>query len=299
MTATSAAPHPQSLLMSLVGLHLLDTDRPLSGTSVVVVLGHLGVAEPATRSVLQRMTTRGLIARHKEGRRTYYSPTPLGRTILADGRAKMFHRWRDGAWDGRWTFVGLTVPERRRALRHRVSSRLTWAGFARIPGGMWVAPGHHDVRAILGGETGESGGPGASGDSGTVAETAPVVVYGLPCPPTTDAQLVEAFDLATVAAGFRRFCADWSGPVTAGPGAVDSIDAVDALVLRLRLHEEWLAQTRTDPQLPGSLLPDDWPGTVAGDLFRARDRELAELERPVLEDFFAGTLARVPRPAGR
>lgn len=280
-TATTA--HPQSLLMSLVGMHLLDTDRPLSGTSVVVVLGRLGIAEPAVRSVLQRMTARGLIARHKQGRRTYYSPTPRGRAILEDGRAKMFHRWRDGAWDGRWTFVGLTVPERRRTLRHRVGSRLGWAGFARIPGGMWVAPGRHDVPAILGRTMTDGAGEAEGGDAGGLS---PVVVHGLPAAPTTDAQLVEAFDLTAVAKGFLDFLDTWGGLCTA------DLDPVTALVTRLRLHEEWLAQTRTDPQLPARLLPVDWPGGAAGDLFRQRDWELAEQERPALENFFAGTLAQ-------
>lgn len=273
---TQTVPHPQTLLMSLIGLHLLDDDRPVSGTSVVQVLGRLGVAESAARSVLQRVTARGLIERHKEGRRTFYSPTPLGREVLTDGRAKMFHHWRTAAWDGRWTFIGVTVPEQQRAVRHRVHNRLSWAGFARLPGSMWAAPGEHDVTDIL----------------GDIPDAAPVVLLGLPRPPTTDAQLVAAYRLADVADGFRGFLSRWTA-ADDGTGSVD--DALTALVRRLRLHTEWLALTRDDPQLPEPLLPSDWPGRPAGDLFRRLDRDLADREQPVIDHFFAGTLAQLPR----
>jgi phenylacetic acid degradation operon negative regulatory protein len=291
MTAAPPAPaslQPQSLLMSLVGLHQLDTDRPVSGTSVVHVLGRLGVAEPAARSVLQRVTTRGLIARHKEGRRTFYSPTDHGRAVLEGGRTKMFHRWREDAWDGRWTFVNLTVPESHRKLRHRIGSQLTWAGFARTSDGLWVAPGRHEVTEILGQDA--LAGPDAPDDAASTPSP-PVVIYGHPCAPTTDAQLVEPFDLDRVDTGFRDFLARWDGD------AVDAAptDPVDALVTRLQLHAEWLTLTRADPQLPDALLPTDWPGGIAGDRFRALDAALAEQERPVIEDYFAGALDRLPR----
>lgn len=286
---TPAAPQPQSLLMSLVGLHQLDTARPVSGTSVVHVLGRLGVAEPAARSVLQRVTTRGLITRHKEGRRTFYSPTDRGRDILEGGRTKMFHCWREDAWDGRWTFVNLTVPEKHRKLRHRIGSQLTWAGFARTPGGLWVAPGRHEVTDLLGEDA-------LSGPDATASPTSPpVVIYGHPCAPTTDAQLVGSFDLDGIAAGFRDFLARWDAGEAEDAVATAPTDPVDALVTRLQLHAEWLTLTRADPQLPGPLLPADWPGSTAGDRFRELDAALAGQENPVIEDYFAGTLDRLPR----
>src|SRR5699024_6264327 len=138
------AVHPQSLFLALAGQHLLDESRPLSGTSIVFAMKRLGVGESAARSVLQRMAAKGFIDRHKEGRKTFYSLSDRGRRMLREGQEKMYSGWQPQDWDGRWTLVRVQVPESKRTLRHRISSKLSWAGFGRP----MAAPGLLPVPAM-------------------------------------------------------------------------------------------------------------------------------------------------------
>ena len=258
---------PQSLFFALAGVHMLDDPRPLSGASIVFVMGKLGVGESASRSVLQRMTAKKFIVRHKEGRKTFYTLSDRGRGILREGQEKIFAGWQPQNWDGRWTFVRIQVPESKRTLRHQMVSRLSWAGFGQVDGGPWVAPGQHDVAAILGSEQ---------------SEISPIVVYGRPQLPTTDEMLVGAFDLEALAADYEAFGEKWR--------AVDpeSLSPIEALVKRVELHFDWLTLTRTDPQLPAALLPLDWPGTLEGALFRGFERQLGKREATVTDGYFSG-----------
>ncbi|MBM6590297.1 PaaX family transcriptional regulator C-terminal domain-containing protein [Brevibacterium sp. RIT 803] len=261
--------HPQSLFFALAGLHMLDDPRPLSGASIVFVMGKLGVGESAARSLLQRMAAKKFVVRHKEGRKTFYTLSDRGRVILREGQEKMFAGWQPQDWDGRWTFVRIQVPESKRTLRHQMASRLSWAGFAQVDGGPWVAPGQHDVVAILGPEH---------------SEISPIVVYGMPQPPTTDEVLVSSFDLEALAADYEAFGGKWRAVAPA------SLSPADALVKRVELHFDWLTLTRTDPQLPVVLLPQKWPGAVQGDLFRRLNEGLDEAEKFVLHKLFSGEL---------
>lgn len=262
---------PQSLFFALAGVHMLDDPRPLSGASIVFVMGQLGVGESAARSVLQRMSAKKFIVRHKEGRKTYYILSDRGRSVLREGQEKMFAGWQPQNWDGQWTFVRIQVPESKRALRHQMASQLSWAGFAQVDGGPWVAPGQHDVVTILG--------PG-------VSELSPIVVYGMPQLPTTEEALVGAFDLSELAAEYDSFRRKWRDV------DVDALSPMSALVTRVELHFDWLLLARTDPQLPAELLPHDWPGTVQSDWFRQVDERLAQVEGTSIASFFSGELGK-------
>ena len=263
------AVHPQSLFLALAGQHLLDESRPLSGTSIVFAMKRLGVGESAARSVLQRMTAKGLIDRHKEGRKTFYSLSDRGRRILREGQEKMYSGWQPQNWDGQWTLVRVQVPESKRTLRHRISSKLSWAGFGQTDGSTWVAPGARDAAELLGDEA---------------DEIDPIVLIGTPQPPTGDELLVAAFDLADLAENYAAFGRKWQAV------EAPSLTPTEALVRRIELHFDWLRLTRTDPQLPVSLLPEDWPGTAQGRRFKDLDAQLGERESSVIGAFFTGDL---------
>lgn len=171
------------------------------------------------------MAAKNFIVRHKEGRKTFYTLSDRGRAILREGQEKMFAGWQPQDWDGRWTFVRIQVPESKRTLRHQMASRLSWAGFAQVDGGPWVAPGPHDVATILGPEQ---------------SVISPIVVYGEPQPPTSEEMLAGAFDLAELAADYESFGEKWRA---VDP---DSLSPVDALVKRVELHLiGWLLRVRT------------------------------------------------------
>ncbi|MGB3773209.1 MAG: PaaX family transcriptional regulator C-terminal domain-containing protein [Rhodococcus sp. (in: high G+C Gram-positive bacteria)] len=247
-------PTPQSLLLAFLGMHLLWKPVAVSGAFVVEAFGWMDVGPSATRSLLARMTDRGMLERHKAGRKTYYALTSHGSTVLDDGSHKFWRGAGAPPWDGQWTTISMSVPEDARHLRHRARSLLGWSGFGTTASGLWVAPRRHDVAAILGPE---------------FADIDVTVVVGRVEQPTTDSSLVSsAFDLGAIAARYTQFMEQWNVP-----GAAD-LPADTAFAARIRLQAHWLSLGRVDPLLPATLLPGDWPATAAEHLFRTLDATL-------------------------
>ncbi|HET9141974.1 PaaX family transcriptional regulator C-terminal domain-containing protein [Actinophytocola sp.] len=246
---------PRSLMLTFLGDYLYDSGSCVFSGSVIEVLARLGVSEHATRSALARMVNRGLLRRQRDGRRMYYGLTPRTVEILNDGQQRI---WKTGAvnsdWDGTWTLLGFSLPESWQRQRHDLRSQLAWAGFGPLQGGLWIAPGHVQVEAIV-------AGLGAH-----------VRVFRARADALTDiGRLVDdAYDLDRLAAGYRTFLARWDG---AGPVPFDG----DPLAAHLSIVTEWLRIIRRDPRLPVRHLPEDWPAVAAQRVFHRLE---ARLDRP-------------------
>lgn len=256
MTSPDATPRPQSLMLSFFGIHVLGRDVALSSGCVIDVFARVGVSEEAVRSTLTRMVGRGLLERHRQGRRMYFGLTARAAAVLQDGHDRI---WSTGAvnrdWDGQWTLVGFSLPEAWRRERHDLRSRLTWGGFGPLQNGLWVAPGSVDVTALV---------------DGLGLDAHLRVFRGTVLKPTEVGQVLEsAFDIAPIAAQYHAFLDRWTdAAIKADAGA----GLADPLAAQLLLHTDWLDLVRHDPHLPAEHLPADWPAIRAEQLFR----ELAE-----------------------
>jgi phenylacetic acid degradation operon negative regulatory protein len=252
-TEEAAAARPQSLMLTFLGDHLYDRDLCVFSGSVIDVLGRLGVSEHATRSTLTRMVNRGLLFRQKDGRRMYFGLTPRAGGILRDGYARV---WRTGAvnddWDGTWTLLGFSLPEAWQRQRHDLRSKLAWAGFGPLQGGLWIAPGHVRVDDIV----------------ASLGLAAHVRVFRATVDEPTDVgQLVsDAYDLAPIADGYRAFLDRWGDTQPY---------ADDPLAAHLSIVTEWLRVIRGDPRLPVRHLPEDWPAIPAQKAFHDIETALA------------------------
>ncbi|MFF4256798.1 PaaX family transcriptional regulator C-terminal domain-containing protein [Streptomyces sp. NPDC001663] len=251
-------PRPQSLMLTFFGIHALGRDVAVSAGCLIDVFGQAGITEDAVRSTLTRMVKRGLLERHRRGRRTYFGPTPRAARVLQDGHDRI---WCTGAvnrdWDGTWTLVGFSLPEAWRSERHDLRSRLVWSGFGPLQNGLWVAPGTVDVPEVV---------------AGLGLDAYLRVFQGATAAGPTDARTVlhTAFDVESVAKGYEAFLGRWS------TGAAEA-DEAGALVRQLLLHTDWLDQVRQDPHLPAEHLPEDWPAARAEELFRELAGRYAEL----------------------
>ncbi|MEU4696027.1 PaaX family transcriptional regulator [Nonomuraea dietziae] len=243
---------PQSLMFTLLGIYVLGRDTALYSGSVIDVFARLGLSEEAVRSTLTRMVKRGLLERHRQGRKVYFGLTEHAAEVLEDGRRRI---WETGAvnngWDGTWTLVGFSLPDSRRSTRHDLRSQLVWAGFGLLQSGLWIAPGTKDVAGVLA--------PLELGDHVTV-------LTARAFKPTEAADLVrKAFDTEQVAGRYRAFLDRWDtgDPLPAAP---------DDLARQLLLHNDWLQLVRQDPHLPAEHLPDDWPAIRAEHVFHTLAR---------------------------
>lgn len=263
-------PRPQSLLLAFFGGYVLGRGVRVATASVLDVLGRVGVSEDATRSTLSRMARGGLLERTRRGRSVYVGLTARSREILQDGEFRM---WRLGAvnrgWDGTWTLLGFSLPEPWQRQRHALRSRLLWAGFGPLQGGLWIAPSPVDVPALLDGLDGVDG----------VDAVAHVRVFAARALPPTDAgDLVrQTWDLDAIAARYRRFLHRWTddGPADA---------PADPLARQLLMQTEWLRTIRRDPRLPADHLPSGWPAEPAQRAFRAVYTRLDPAARTIAAD---------------
>ncbi|MEV6182030.1 PaaX family transcriptional regulator C-terminal domain-containing protein [Streptomyces sp. NPDC052015] len=266
-------PRPQSLMLAFFGNHVLEEgDLCVYSGSIIDVLGRVGVGEQAVRSTLTRMVNRGLLRRQREGRRMYFGLTPQAARVLEDGRARI---WTQGAvnddWDGSWTLLGFSLPDSWKRQRHDLRSRLTWTGFGALYSGLWIAPGHVDVFAVV-------------SELGLADH---VKIFHARADQATDIELMvrDTWDLESIAARYVTFEKRWAAHLGAGPGD-------DPIATRLRLVTEWLGTIRTDPRLPARHLPPEWPARAAQDTFRRVAEQTAGPARDMARQLLETTSSR-------
>lgn len=246
---------PQTLLLTFLGRAVLGRDVAVFSGTYLAVMRRLGVSEQATRSTLSRMVSRGLLARHRRGRKMYFGLTPQAEAVLAEGEQRL---WKVGAvnrdTDQHWTLLGFSLPESRRDERHVLRSRLRWAGFGLLRSGLWIAPGTVDVTGLL--------------PEGRLREHVQVFHARPAEPAAVDQMMRDAYDLPAITAGYQRFLRRWDTehPLPAAP---------DDLARQLWLVSEWLLILRDDPRIPVRHLPPDWPAAAAESVFRRRHDQLA------------------------
>ena len=135
-----AATSARSLLMTVLGEVVLPAGRPVWTQTVVDVLGLVGVEEKSARQALARTAADGMLTSERVGRRVRWDLSPWGHGLLTEGAARIYaHGRARPAWDGRWLVVVASVPEQQRARRHRLRTRLAWAGLGSPAAGMWVS----------------------------------------------------------------------------------------------------------------------------------------------------------------
>ncbi|TDC60544.1 transcriptional regulator [Actinomadura sp. GC306] len=247
---------PQRLVFSFLGSLVLDRGYPPIGSRVFLhLLGDLGVAEPAARATLARMTRRGLLTRVREGRTARFSLTPLAADLLRAAKPRVDSPAPFTHPDGEWTLLSYSMPESRRDLRHQIRARLVWAGFGGLRDGLWIAPGRVDIAAVF-------HGPEFAGLADLVDAFHSVPLEGTDMPRL----LRRAWDVAAIRAEHEWFIATWTRDRAQGGNALTRLTVLGA---------DWLQVLRTDPGLPAEHLPDGWPSAESAALYRERVAALA------------------------
>lgn len=248
-----AATSARSLLLTVLGEFVLPAGEPVWTQTLLDALGRVGVEEKSARQALARTAADEVVVSERSGRRVRWSLTRGGQRLLSEGADRIYaHGTRREPWDGRWLVLVVSVPEAQRALRHQLRTQLAWAGLGSPAAGVWVCP---DAARV--GEAHR-----ALADVG-LDDTALVVVGGTHGG-LSDAELVaQAWDLRELEARYADF-ADRFAAIDPPPD-----DPAAVLAAQVRLVDAWRRFPFLDPQLPAELLPDDWAGARATEVFHA------------------------------
>ncbi|HZE66703.1 MAG TPA: PaaX family transcriptional regulator C-terminal domain-containing protein [Sporichthyaceae bacterium] len=250
-------PSARSLLLTVLGELVLPNPDPVWTSALLEVLAGLDVEEKSARQAIARTAADGWIVSTRDGRRVRWELAPPGRELLTEGAARIYSAGGvKPAWDGRWLVVLASVPETQRKLRHRLQTRLAWAGLGNPAPGLWVSP-HPERAAEVGRIIDELELNGTA-----LSFVGPFAGIG------SEPSLVNrAWDLAEVSAHYAEFL-DAFTDVRPNPGLA-------TLLAQVQLVHAWRRFPFLDPALPASLLPEGWIGHRARALFDAKHQAWA------------------------
>lgn len=239
--------------MTMYGVYSRSNGGWLSVASVVDLLGHLDIDEPAVRSSISRLKRRGVLTADRRDGTAGYSLSDEGMTILREGDQRIFNRKPALLSDG-WLLATFSVPEAERNKRHLLRSQLTRLGFGTAAPGVWIAPARvQEITTELLGRL----------DLDHYADLfrADHVAFG-----DLRDKVREWWDFTELEKLYSAFVAEHD-PALRRWRRRKAVDARSAFVDYARLLTDWRRLPYRDPGLPPELLPDDWIGIRAADLF--------------------------------
>jgi phenylacetic acid degradation operon negative regulatory protein len=258
MRITESPPvQTQFLIFTLFGDYIIHRDGTLWTSSLLELMASLDVGERALRSALSRMSSKGWLKSHKQGRLSQYSLTTRGRALLERGAQRIFEPALTN-WDRQWYLVVYSLPEKKRRQRHVLRKQLTWLGFGRLAPGTWCSA--HDRGPEL-----------AELFSELKVEPYVDVFNGRYRGPCTDEELVHrCWHLDSIGAQYQEFLARHEPSYLRCLHQTQHgrpIDAESCFVQRFWLTRDYMTFPQQDPNLPVSLLPPDWIGLRARKIF--------------------------------
>jgi phenylacetic acid degradation operon negative regulatory protein len=243
-------PAARSLLLTVLGEYVLSRPDGAWQETLVGAMVSLGYSPQAARQALSRSSREGWIFSERRGRRARVMLSPRTAELLRTGAERIYSFGESWRWDRRWLIVVLRVPEKNRAVRHQLRSRLAWTGLGSLGGGVWLTP-HVEREQEL---------AAAIADEPAADARSFVAEFGAMGSP--EQLLAEAWDLERVRRQYRTFIEDFGGVRALTPEACFRQQTL--------LVHAWRKFPFLDPDLPAELLGPGWPRGRAHDLFVSR-----------------------------
>lgn len=244
---------PRSLLFTLFGDYVIYTGEEVSLRALASLAGWFGISEESLRVTLSRMAREGWLQARRQGRASYYRLTPRTRAMLAEGRERIFARGAEH-WTGEWCLVTYALSERDRALRDRLRRDLGWLGFGQLPSAAtWLGVGARFTAAaelLLRHDLGERAHLFRAHSRG----------------PAEDRALVaQCWDLEGLNRRYQEFVEEFRPALARAEQS--HWDERACFVERVRMVDAYRKFPFLDPDLPAALLPSDWAGHTAHQVF--------------------------------
>lgn len=252
--AEPATIRPRAHIVTIYGLYAREAGGWLSVGSLIKMMGHLGVEEPAVRSSISRLKRRGLLESGRVDGTAGYGLSERARTVLDEGDRRIFARHRATVSDG-WLMAVFSVPETERQKRHTLRSQLSGLGYGTVGPGVWIAPGHleQETRQVL-----------TRHDLSTYVDLFHADYLGFR---DLQQEVATWWDLDALDGAYRDFSTTFDPMLAAWKRRRSRDDPAKAFADYVTAVTAWRRLPYLDPGLPSDLLPRGWAGTRAADLF--------------------------------
>lgn len=274
MTGTRIS--PRMMLFTLYGDYIYHRGGEIWVGSLIRLIQSFGIGEQSVRSELMRMCRKGYLIVRRLGKRSYYSLSDRGKEIIEAGARRIFNRNR-GPWNGRWVVITYSVPEQQRQMRDRLRQDLAWLGFGSLTPGVYVSPWEHpeDFPNLL----------------SRYRELGQIQVFNADnVGPDDDLALVaRCWNLPSIHKQYGDFLREWQPRLDrflSNNGS--SLSDEQCFVERYLLAHDYERFPLLDPGLPAELLPADWQGDRAAQVFQTYHEALQARAMRFFQSLYEG-----------
>jgi phenylacetic acid degradation operon negative regulatory protein len=230
---------PQDLVLTIFGAHVRRPGPKVWSGGMVEILEGLDFTTGSARAALARLVNRDLLARTREGRLAFYSPTARTNALLSAGDRRIFTFGRGATEAELWTVLWHAIPEDQRVSRARFASGLRFLGFGTVQDATWVAAHDRepDVRLLL--------------DELDIKSYVSIMVghMSLEVPPV--ALVAQAWKLDDARERYQAFLSEFSQLSSAA--ARKRLSSAEAFRSRILLLHRFRSFPFIDPELPRSI----------------------------------------------
>ena len=249
----------RNLVVTIYGLYARTDGGWLSIAALIRLLADLGVDEPAVRSAISRLKRRGILEARRQDGAAGYQLSAEALAILREGDARIFRQQRATPADG-WLLAVFSVPEAERHRRHVLRSELARLGFGMVAPGVWIVPAHPEDATA---ETLRRLGLDAYSD----LFHADHLAFGNPAD-----KVRRWWDLDELERRYQAFIQVYEPALrrwepAGGSASAEASGGREAFADYVRALTDWRRLPYADPGLPAELLPADWIGLRAGEMF--------------------------------
>jgi phenylacetic acid degradation operon negative regulatory protein len=264
---------PRSLIVSFFGAYGREIGGWVSVAGLIRLMAELDIPDQAIRSAVSRLKQRDIVHAERVGGIAGYRLTGQAQALLAAGDRRIYTRRIASIADG-WVLAAFSVPESQRRHRHLLRSQLTWLGYGTVAPGLWIAPVHlaEETRKTLAAQGLQSYVELFTAEHYAFAELAELVGTW--------------WDLDGLRSLYEDFLQTYE-PLLRKWNRRRSIDGAEAFADSLRAVDAWRQMPFLDPGLPLELLPANWAGNRASNVFFALDAKLRAPGRAFVHSVFA------------
>jgi phenylacetic acid degradation operon negative regulatory protein len=248
---------PRAAMLTLYGDYVRHRGTEIGIGSLIKLLGNFGLSEQAIRSAVSRMCRQGLLKVRRQNRKSYYSLTENGHSLLNKGTQRIFQR-KKSHWDGSWNIITYSIPERIRQSRDRLRLELSWMGYGPLSEATWISPYNRtaeveDLASRL-----------------KIKEY--LQMFQAKCQECTDPEDIvsRCWDMGKIHDRYARFIEKYQPRLeyylkrqTDG----EDFEPSECFVQRFNLIHEYRKLPFLDPDLPQELLHEGWLRPQAAELF--------------------------------